>query len=95
MTIKIKQRIKSGLDSRYQSDEMSSLLDTCTFLDPGFKDKFTMEDKTVVTVMNEIKMLDEIERASGPTGNDTSAPPGKFSAVFAGKPAVRQNTGRF
>ena len=53
-----------------------------------------MEDETVVTVMNEIKMLDEIERASGPTGDDSSVPPGKFSAAFVGRPAVRQNTGR-
>ena len=88
LTIKIKQCIKSDLDSRYQSDEMSSLLDTCAFLDPRFKDNFTMKDETVVTLMNEIKMLDEIERASGmeqPTEDDSSAPPrkkGKFSAVF-------------
>ena len=80
LTIEIKQWIKSDLDSRYQSDEMSSLLDTCAFLGPKFKDKFTMEDETIVTLMNEIKMLDEIERASGmeqPTEDDSSAPPRK------------------
>ena len=64
LTIEVKRRIKSDLDSRYQSDEMSSLLDTCAFLDPRFKDRFTMEDETIVTLMNEIKILDEIERAS-------------------------------
>ena len=57
LTIEIKQHIKSDLDSQYQSDEMSSLLDTCAFLDPRFKDKFTMEDERVVTLMNEIKYL--------------------------------------
>ena len=88
LTIEIKQRIKDDLDSRYQRDEMNSLLDTCAFLDPRFKDKFTMEDETVVTLMDKIKMLDEIERVSGmeqPTEDDLSAPPrkkGKFSAVF-------------
>ena len=88
LTIEIKRRIKSDLDSRYQSDEMNSQLDTCAFLDPRFKNKFTMEDETIVTLMNEIKMCDEIERASGmeqPTEDDLSAPPrkkGKFSAVF-------------
>ena len=67
---------------------MNSLLDTCAFLDPRFKDKFTMEDETVVTLMDEIKKFDEIERVSGmeqPTEDDLSAPPrkkGKFSAVF-------------
>ena len=88
LTIEIKQRIKNDLDSRYQRDEMNSLLDTCAFLDPRFKDKFTMEDETVVTLMDEIKKLDEIERVSGmeqPTEDDLSAPrrkKGKFSAVF-------------
>ena len=88
LTIEIKQRIKNDIDSRYQSDEMSSLLDTCAFLDPRFKDKFTIEDETVVTLMDEVKMLDEVERASAieqPTEDDSSAPPrkkGKFSAVF-------------
>ena len=80
LTIEIKRWIKSDLDSRYQSDEMSSLLDTCAFLGPKFKDKFTMEDETIVTLMNEIKMFDEIERASGmeqPTEDDSSAPPRK------------------
>ena len=56
LTIEIKWRIKSDLDSRYQSDEMNSLLDICAFLDPRFKNKFTMEDETIVTLMNEIKM---------------------------------------
>lgn len=88
MTTEIKQRIKSDLDGRYQSDEMSSLLDTCAFLDPRFKDKFSLEDETVVTLMNEIEMLDELERASGieqPTEDDSPEPPrkkGKFSAIF-------------
>jgi len=41
LTLEINERIKSDLDSRYQSDEMRSLLDTCAFLDPRFKDKFT------------------------------------------------------
>ena len=87
LTIEIKQCIKNDLDSRYQRDEMNSL-DTCAFLDPRFKDKFTMEDETVVTLMDEIKILDEIERVSGmeqPTEDDLSAPPGKkgkLSAVF-------------
>ena len=39
-----------------------------------------MEDETVVTLMDEIKMLDEIERVSGmeqPTEDDLSAPPRK------------------
>lgn len=67
---------------------MSSLLDTCGFLDPRFKDKFSLEDETVVTLMNEIEMLDELERASGieqPTEDDSPEPPrkkGKFSAIF-------------
>ena len=61
LTIEIKQRIKNDdLDSRYQRDEMSSLLDTCAFIDPRFKDKFTIEDEKVVILMDEIKMLDEI-----------------------------------
>ena len=88
LAIEIKQRIKNDLDNQYQSDEMSSLLDTCAFFDPRFKDKFTMEDETVVALMDEIKMLDKVERASAieqPTEDDSSAPPrkkGKFSAVF-------------
>ena len=88
LTIEIKRRIKSDLDSRYQSDEVSSLLDTCAFLDHRFKNKFTMEDETIVTLMNEIKMCDEFGRASvmeQPTEDDSSAPPrkkGKFSAIF-------------
>ena len=88
LTIEIKQRIKNDIDSRYQSDEMSSLLDTCAFLDPRFKDNFTIEDEIVVTLMDEVKMLDEVKRASAikqPTEDNSSAHQGKkenFSAVF-------------
>ena len=80
LTIEIKQRIKNDIDSRYQSDEMSSLLDTCAFLDPRFKDKFTIKDEIVMTLMDEVKMLDEVERASAieqPTEDDSSAHQGK------------------
>ena len=62
---------------------MSSLLGTCSFLDPRFKDKFTIEDETVVALMDEIIMLDEIERSNNmeqSTENhedNLSAPPRK------------------
>jgi len=57
LNLEIRECIKSDLDNQYQSDEMSSLLDTCTFLDPRFKDKFTMEDETIMNLMDEIKIL--------------------------------------
>ena len=81
LTNEIKQRIKNDLDSRYQSVEMSSLLGTCSFLDPRFKDKFTIEDETVVALMDEITMLDEIERSNNQSTenheDNLSAPPRK------------------
>ena len=43
---------------------MNFLLDTCVFLDPRFKNRLTMEDDTVMTLMDEIVVLSETERAS-------------------------------
>ena len=64
LTLEIKEHIKSDFDSWYQNDEMSSMLDTCTFLDPRFKDKFTMEDETIMNLMDEIKILNGNERSN-------------------------------
>jgi len=74
-----------------------AILLTCAFLDPRFKDKFIMQDETVMNLMDEIKILNGNETSStvellpedGP-----SAPPrkkGKFSAVF-GTSSSRANT---
>ena len=55
LTVEIKERIKHDLETRYQSKTMSLLLDTCAFLDPRFKDRFSMEDEPVVKLMDEVK----------------------------------------
>ena len=63
---------------------MNSLLETCAFLDPRFKDIFTMEQETVVTLMNEIKCLMKLKGMEQPTEDYSSAPPrkkGKFPAA--------------
>jgi len=97
LALEIKEHIKSDLDSRYQSDEMSSLLDTCAFLDPRFKDKFTMEDDTIMNLMDEIKILNGNETSSTAEQlpeDDPTAPPrkkGKFSEIF-GTSSSRANT---
>ena len=43
LTLEIKGRIKADLESRYESSEISLLLDVCSFLDPRFKDTFNSE----------------------------------------------------
>ena len=43
LSLEIKGRIKADLASRYESSEISQLLDVCSFLDPRFKDTFTSE----------------------------------------------------
>lgn len=88
LTLEIKHRIKSDLDSRYESDEMNSLLDTCAFLDPRFKDRFTMEDESVITLIEELKTANETERTNEIHEMDQiqNNPPankkGKFSVIF-------------
>ena len=79
LTLEIKQPIKNDLENRYQSPEMNFLLDMCAFLDARFKNRFTKEDDTVMTLMDEIKILSETERASGVEQfpEDDSLPPRK------------------
>ena len=64
---------------------MCLLLDTCTFLDPHFKDKLSTEDKPEVRLIDEIKPYDEygILPAGGrPSHNVPQKKKGKFSSIF-------------
>ena len=55
LTAEVKERIKHDLNTRYQNEAMSLLLDICAFLDPRFKERFSIEDEPVVKLMDEIK----------------------------------------
>jgi len=74
-----------------------AILLTCAFLDPRFKDKFTMEDEIVMNLMDEIKILIGNETPSTVEQlpeDDPSVPPrkkGKFSTIF-GTSSSRANT---
>ena len=88
LTLEIKGRIKADLESRYESSEISLLLDVCSFLDPRFKDTFNSEHLAVLTVLDEIEATNEVARtrqANESFSDETLAPSkkkGKFSAIF-------------
>ena len=89
LTVEIKERIKRDLETRYQSKTMSLLLDTCAFLDPRFKDRFSMEDEPVVKLMDEVKAYgdqNEVSQAGERSSHDGLQPSpkkkGKFSSIF-------------
>lgn len=86
LTVEVKERIKRDLNTRYQNETMSSLLDTCAFLDPHFKDRFSMEDEPVVKLMDEVKAYGEVLKDSERSSQDGLQPPpkkkGKFSSIF-------------
>lgn len=89
LTVEVKERIKHDLNARYQHEAMSLLLDTCAFLDPRFKDRFSMEDEPVVKLMDEIKVygdqnevLQVGERASQDSLQVPPKKKGKFSSIF-------------
>ena len=56
LTIEVKECIKHDINTRYQNEEMSLLLDICVFLDPRFKHRCSMEDEPVVKLMDEVKI---------------------------------------
>ena len=89
LTVEIKERIKRGLNARYQNEAMSLLLDTCSFMDPRFKDRFSLEDEPVLKLMDEIKSYgdqNEVSQAGEILSLDgLQAPPkkkGTFSPIF-------------
>ena len=58
LTLEVKERIRNDINTRYKSEAMSSLLDICSFLDPRFKDRFSIEDEPVVRLIDEMKTYD-------------------------------------
>ena len=56
LTIEVKECIKHDINTRYQNEAMSLLLDICVFLDPRFKHRCSMEDEPVVKLMDEVKI---------------------------------------
>ena len=85
LMLEVKWCIRNNINTWYQSEAMSLLLDTCTFLDPRFKDKFCTEDEPVVRLIDEIKAYDDnkiIAAGGRPSQSDLQAPPkkrGRFS----------------
>ena len=59
LTLEVKERIRNDLNTHYQSEAISLLLDTCSFLDPRFKDKFCPEDGQILKLIEEIKTYDD------------------------------------
>ena len=61
LTVEVKECIKHDLNTRYQNEAMSLLLNipVCAFLDPRFKERFSIEDEPVVKLMDEIKTYGE------------------------------------
>ena len=89
LIVEIKERIKRDLNARYQNEAMSLLLDTCSFMDPRFKDRLSLEDEPVLKLMDEIKSYgdqNEVSQAGERSSQDgLQAPPkkkGTFSSIF-------------
>ena len=84
----MKQRIKADLASRYDSSEISQLLDVCLFLDPRFKDTFTSHHLAVLTLLDENELDNEgvqTHHSTESIRDDLPGPSkkkGKFSAIF-------------
>ena len=98
LTLEVKERIRNDLNTRYQSEEMSVLLDICSFLDPRFKDKFCIEDGPVVKLIEEIETYDDNEILAAcrtPSQGDLQAPRkkrGKFSSIFCRDSSPMENS---
>ena len=56
-TQEIKERIATDLRNRYSTTEINLLLDTCSFLDPRFKQDFSTDDEPVDLVMSEMENI--------------------------------------
>lgn len=86
LTQKMKGRIECDLRSRYVTPEVNHLLDKCSFLDPRFKQNYSIDDECVKEVMSE--MVPSLSEQSAPPapGSEPSGPPcskkGKFSKLF-------------
>ena len=101
LTVEIKERIKRDLNARYQNEAMSLLLDTCSFMDPRFKDRFSLEDEPVLKLMDEMKSYgdqNEVSQAGERSSQDSlQAPPkkkGTFSSIFgSGSASSSTSTG--
>ena len=57
LTQTIKERIATDLRNRYSTTEINLLLDTCSFLDPRFKQDFSTDDEPVHLVMSEMENI--------------------------------------
>ena len=77
MTLEVKERIRNDINTRYKSEAMSSLLDICSFLDPRFKDRFSIEDEPVVRLIDEMKTYDCQDIAATGERPSQNAPPKK------------------
>ena len=95
LTAEVKERIKYDLNIRYQNEAMSLLLDICAFLDPRFKERFSIEDEPVVKLMDEIKTYSdqsEVLQAGERLSQDGLQAPtkkrGKFSSIFGTSSAL-------
>ena len=90
LTLEIKVHIKEDIESRCSSDEINLLCDTCSFLDPRFKDNFDLEHIAVHTLLEEVQSIDVIHQ---PTESENipnfpkPAKKGKFSQVFGTRSA--------
>ena len=86
LTVEVKECIKRHLNTQYQNETMSLLLDTCATLDPCFKDRFSMEDEPVMKLMDEIKAYGEVLKAGERSSQDGyrhhQRNKGKFSSMF-------------
>jgi len=85
LTLEVKERIRNDINTRYKSEAMSSLLDICSFLDPRFKDRFSIEDEPVVRLIDEMKTYDYQDIAATgerPSQNAPLKKKGRFSSIF-------------
>ena len=90
LTKEIKGRIESDLQSHYLALQVDLLLDKCSFLDPRFKHKFSIDDECVKEVMSEMVLgvsSESQESLPVPISESDESPckKGKFSKLLWNK----------
>jgi hypothetical protein len=91
LTCEIKDRIKLDLESRNVANgDVDILPDKCSFLDPRFKDRFSITDEPVKAVLEEIDTSvsltqchqTEVRNSTSDCDKEPPGKKGKFSSVF-------------
>ena len=100
LTIEVKECVKYDVNTRYQNEAMSLLLDICVFLDPRFKHRCSMENEPVVKLMDEVKAYgdqNEVLQAGKRLSQDSlqarTKRKGKFCSIFGTGSASSSTSG--